>query len=161
MAFLSQSILVLAILLSAYSQSNLQSSDGSFSESAYSSLVHRLNTQQAEIDELKRLAMQSPFICHGQVPADEFKPYTSSVGLIIQVNTAHCQFSTTPTYLTSLGGMNSIWYINGATAIYNATYTGFRVYLGTGDGIKSSEELLKYAKKRGWVLNWTGLEKVF
>ena len=43
--------------------------------------------------------------------------------------------------------MNSLWYIHGATAIYNATNTGFRVYLGTGDNIKTSEELLAYASK--------------
>jgi hypothetical protein len=95
------------------------------------------------------------------VSASEFELYLSGIGIYTQVNTAHCQFDKMPTYLTSLGGMNSIWYIHGATAIYNATRTGFRVYLSPGDNIKTSSELKDYAIKNGWTLNWVGLEALF
>ena len=158
MAFVSQLILVLAIFLPAHSRSNSSSSEGFPSESIIADLISRLDAQEAQIGILMKGSVQSRSICLGQVSASEFYPKNDSAGILTQVNTAHCNFRNMPIYLTSLGGMNSIWYVAGATSIYNATRTGFRVYLGTRSNNPTSEELLDTAKQLGWTLNWAGLE---
>jgi hypothetical protein len=126
--------------------------------SILSTFMQRLDDLEAQIDSLKKRTTKFNNTCLGKVPATEFKSYLSTVGIFAQVNTAHCHFHQTPVYLTSLGGFNSIWYISGATAIYNATRNTFRVYLSTGDKITASEELLAYAIKLQWTLNWVGFE---
>lgn len=159
MALLAQLIITCTLLLLFHNRKVSSSINESSTETAFAILFKEIDTLQAQIDFLMKRSSQSHSVCLGKVTAHEFYPYVSSIGIFTQVNTAHCQFRNTPTYLTSLGGMNSIWYIPGATAIYNATRIGFRVYLGPGDGIKNSSDLLEYAKQRGWALNWVGLEE--
>jgi len=108
MTFPSSLVFVLAIVFSTLSESTLSSNDSFSSESAYAALTQRLDAQQAQIDVLIRRSMQSPAACLGRVSASEFELYLSGIGIYTQVNTAHCQFHEMPTYLTSLGGMNSI-----------------------------------------------------
>jgi hypothetical protein len=43
-------------------------------------------------------------------------------------------FGSTPMSFTSLGGNTSHWRTTGATSIYNATPTGFRVHVRWADG---------------------------
>ena len=52
----------------------------------------------------------------------------------LDVDTSAGKFTSTPRYFTTLGGNSSHWATTGATSIYNATPTGFRVYVRWSDG---------------------------
>src|SRR5258705_3852714 len=75
-------------------------------------------------------------------------------GIYVDVNTSSAGFTTTPVYVTSIGGNSSHWSTTGATSIYNATATGFRVYVRWVDGAP-----LTPATANGfqWRINWLGI----
>jgi peptide methionine sulfoxide reductase MsrB len=87
--------------------------------------------------------------CKGQtVPgATGWQQYDAN-GIYLDVNTAACGFSATPLYFTSIGGWSSHWTTTGATSIYSAGPTGFRVYIHS-PGITPQA-----ANQLGWHLNW-------
>jgi hypothetical protein len=66
----------------------------------------------------------------------------------LDVDTSRCGRTVTPLYLTSLGGSSSHYGATGATSIYKATPTGFRVYL-TQSGLTAA-----LATSRGYQINW-------
>ncbi|WP_241759419.1 S8 family peptidase [Pyxidicoccus parkwayensis] len=88
-------------------------------------------------------------LCTGQTPygSTGWQQYSTD-GIYLDVNTAACGFASTPLYLTSLGGDAGNWTASGATAIYGATATGFRVYVNY-PGITPAA-----ANQYGWHLNW-------
>ena len=59
-----------------------------------------------------------------------------------------------PRYFTTLGGNSSHWATTGATSIYNATPTGFRVYVRWSDG---SALTPAQANSFQWHVNWLAL----
>src|SRR5262245_49484797 len=54
---------------------------------------------------------------------------TGGEGIFVDVDTTAAHLTGTPVYVTSLGGNNSNWNTTGATSVYNATATGFRVHV--------------------------------
>jgi len=63
--------------------------------------------------------------------ATEWEQY-GKTGLYVDVNTSRAGFAETPVYMTSLGGNVNHWRTCGATSVYGATPTGFRIYVFYG-----------------------------
>jgi len=78
--------------------------------------------------------------------------YYSNNGIYIDVDTSMYGFKN-PQYFTSLYGNSGNWRATGESAIYNATPTGFRVYI-----YAPIDNLLDYAKQNNWELHWMGVE---
>ncbi|GEM_PF-1410256 len=75
-------------------------------------------------------------------------------GLFVDVNTGFAEFTETPIYITSLGGNGNHWRTTGATSIYNATPSGFRLYVFYDCGAVTP----KQANLWGWHVQWIGIE---
>jgi hypothetical protein len=84
-----------------------------------------------------------------------WQPYAGNTGVYLNVDTSAGKFTTTPTYFTSLGGNSSHWATTGVTSIYNATPTGFRVFVRWSDG---SALTPAQANAFQWHVNWLGVE---
>lgn len=84
-----------------------------------------------------------------------WQTYGVNTGVYLDVDTSAGKFTITPNYLTSLGGNSSHWAATGATAIYNATPTGFRVYVRWSNG---STLTPAQANSFQWHINWLGIE---
>ncbi len=99
--------------------------------------------------------MSTQRIASGQTPpgTTAWQVYTANA-IFVDVNTASGQFSSTPIYVTSLGGNSSHWQIVGATSIYSPTATGFRVYLRWLDGNPLTPA---QANSLGMCINWHGI----
>jgi hypothetical protein len=76
-------------------------------------------------------------------------------GVYVDVNTSAGKFSAVPVYITSIGGNSSHWATTGATSIYNATATGFRIYVRWVD---NSPLTPAQANANQWHINWIGME---
>lgn len=100
--------------------------------------------------------MATQRIASGQTTpgATGWQVYTAT-GIYLDVNTTSGKFSSTPVYLTSIGGISSHWATIGATSVYQPTPTGFRVYVRWVDGAT-----LTPAQANGfkWHINWIGME---
>ena len=79
----------------------------------------------------------------------------SDSGIYLDVDTSAGRFTGTPVYTTSIGGSSSHWATTGATSIYKATATGFRVYVKWSDGSSLTPE---QANGFEWHINWMGME---
>jgi hypothetical protein len=77
----------------------------------------------------------------------------SPTGIMVDVNTSAGHFTGTPEYFTSIGGNSSHWNTTGATSIYLATPTGFRVYVRWANGVALTPT---DAVNLGWYINWWG-----
>jgi bacterial leucyl aminopeptidase len=77
-----------------------------------------------------------------------------TTGVYLDVDTSAGKFTTTPKYVTSIGGASSHWATTGATSIYSATPTGFRVYVRWSDG---SALTTAQANSFQWHINWVGI----
>jgi hypothetical protein len=84
-----------------------------------------------------------------------WQPYSGNTGVYLDVDTSAGKFTTTPKYLTSLGGTSSHWAATGVTSIYDATPTGFRVYVRWSNG---SALTPAQANSFQWHVNWLGVE---
>jgi len=71
--------------------------------------------------------------------------------IYLDVDTSMAGFDSTPNYVTSLGGWGNHWAAMGASAIYNATPTGFRVYLQF-PGVTPAA-----ANAWGWHILWVAI----
>lgn len=76
-----------------------------------------------------------------------------STGLYVDVDTSKACFLKTPTYITSIQGRTHHWVTKGATSIYYASPTGFRIYIKHIEAITPTE-----ANQKGWHINWIGVE---
>jgi hypothetical protein len=74
----------------------------------------------------------------------------------LDVDTSASGFTVTPKYFTSLGGDSSHWATTGVTSIYDATKTGFRVYVRWSDGSSLTPEQANGFK---WHVNWYALHE--
>jgi hypothetical protein len=103
--------------------------------------------------------MASLKIGSGSTPTGNtaWQPYAggSANGVYVDVNTSAAGFTAVPLYLTSIGGNSSHWATTGATAIYSATATGFRIYIRWADG---SPLTPAQANSFLWHINWMGIE---
>ena len=105
-------------------------------------------------------AQNSKIIAGSTSPGEtNWKVYRASDGKIhgiyVDVDTRSAGFSTTPNYITSLGGDG--WHFNtvGATSIYNSTPNGFRVYIRYADGQIPTPT---FANEKKWHIRWMGIE---
>lgn len=80
----------------------------------------------------------------------------SEAGIFVDVDTSLAGFTTTPIYITSLGGISGHWRTTGATSIYVPTPTGFRVYIRLFDGGSLTPAL---ANQLGWHINWIAVSQ--
>lgn len=76
-------------------------------------------------------------------------------GILVDVDTSAAKFETTPVYITSIGGNSSHWDAIGASAVYLATNTSFRVYVKWTESQPLTPEL---ANSMQWHINWIGME---
>lgn len=76
-------------------------------------------------------------------------------GIVLDVNTTAAHLTGAPVYVTSIGGTSNHWATTGATSIYSATATGFRVYVRYADGGPITP-----AQANGWQwhINWIAME---
>lgn len=80
-------------------------------------------------------------------------------GIYVDVDTSAAGFTSTPVYVTSIGGNTGHWRITGGSSVYQATATGFRVYI-RWDQISETEEALtpEMANGNKWHINWIAVE---
>jgi hypothetical protein len=96
-------------------------------------------------------------ICSGRTkPGDTlWQTYAGGKGIYVDINTTVCHFIKTPVYITSIGGNGDHWGTTGATSVYLATKTGFRIYVRWVDYSPITPET---ANSLHWHINWIGME---
>jgi hypothetical protein len=77
-------------------------------------------------------------------------------GVFVDVDTSSAKFTTTPLYITSIGGFGFHWATTGATSIYTPTPTGFRVYVRFSNGQPITPAV---ANQLGWHINWIAVPR--
>jgi hypothetical protein len=108
--------------------------------------------------------VQSSLIARGSTPVGNtawqqyFDPGAGlfEQGVFVDVDTSSGGFTTTPIYITSIGGSSSHWGTTGATSIYTPTPTGFRVYVRFSTGQPITPAL---ANQLGWHINWIAVPR--
>ena len=98
-------------------------------------------------------AERSALIARGSTPVGNtaWQQYPDGEGVFVDVDTSSAGFTTTPIYITSLGGDTQHWGTTGATSIYVPTPTGFRVYVRWWAGGPLTPAL---ANQNRWHINW-------
>jgi len=91
-----------------------------------------------------------PGLCTGVQAATSWRAYGSYI--LMDVDTSSCGLTATPRYFTSMSGDSNHWTTLGATAIYSASPTGFRIYIQKSGGVSTS-----YASGRNWRINWVAV----
>ena len=81
--------------------------------------------------------------------------YSSSGGIYVNIDTSAAGFTQTPLYFTSLGGGSSHWRTEGATSIYFASPTGFRVYVYYSPDPTAGTPT--FANNNCWHINWMAI----
>lgn len=92
-------------------------------------------------------------IVFGATPAgatswDQYEPKT----LRVRIETSAAGFSNTPIYFTSLGGAGNHFVATGATNIYDATATGFTVYINMPYDVTP-----QFANDNRWNVQWVAI----
>jgi hypothetical protein len=85
-----------------------------------------------------------------------WQQYPGGEGVYVDVDTSSAGFTTTPIYITSIGGTTSHWWTTGATSIYFPTPTGFRVYVRWATGGSLTPAM---ANQYEWHINWIAVPK--
>jgi len=108
-----------------------------------------INQPMSALSQTERSAL----IARGSTPVGNtaWQQYYSGEGVFVDVDTSSAGFTTTPIYITSLGGATSHWATTGATSIYAPTPKGFRVFVrwSTGGPLTPAT-----ANEFGWHINW-------
>jgi hypothetical protein len=96
---------------------------------------------------------RSALMARGSTPVGNtaWQQYPDGEGVFVDVDTSSAGFTTTPIYITSLGGTTAHWGTTGATSIYAPTPKGFRVFVrwSTGGPLTPAT-----ANQFGWHINW-------
>lgn len=79
----------------------------------------------------------------------------SATEISIDVDTSQGKFTTTPVYVTSLGGSSSHCATTGGSSIHNPTSNGFRLYVRWSSGMPLTPA---EANANQWQVNWIGIE---
>lgn len=101
--------------------------------------------------------MASVRIGSGSTPvgSTNWQQYTGGRGVYVDVDTSAAGFKTTPSYVTSIGGVTHHWATTGGSSVYSATATKFRIYVRWIDGAPLSPTTANQYK---WHINWVGVE---
>jgi hypothetical protein len=94
------------------------------------------------------VAMQS-----GSTQGLTWQQYPGGGGIFIDILTKPHSFPGTPLYNATLYGSSNHWATTGATSVYNASPTGFRVYVRYADGGPLTPA---DAQANGWYVRWVG-----
>jgi len=90
--------------------------------------------------------------------ATNWEAYGESA-LYVDVDTSAAGFTQTPVYVTSIGGDGKHWDIVGASSLYKATATGFRVYIRRDVTSEPAQALTpQFANSNKWHINWIAIE---
>ncbi|MDU9050624.1 MAG: hypothetical protein Q3M30_17390 [Candidatus Electrothrix sp. Rat3] len=128
--------------------------------SGYTKLKEYFESIQADIDQ--RLAVISGakrIACGSTKPgATEWVQYggDAKTGVYVDIDTSAAQFTKNPVYTTAIGGNSHHWETTGASSVYSATATSFRVYVqwSKRDTPLTPEVTNGYK----WHINWIGME---
>ncbi|MFI0425081.1 hypothetical protein [Spongiactinospora sp. 9N601] len=77
-------------------------------------------------------------------------------GIYLDVDTSSAGFTGTPIYTSSLAGDGTMWDYVGASAIYNPTPTGFRVYIQHYRDTQTTGP--DHAQRYNFHINWIGVD---
>ena len=86
-----------------------------------------------------------------------WQQYPGGAGIFVDVNTTAANLTGTPVYVTSLGGLSNHWATTGASSVYNATATGFRIYVRWANGNPLTPANANQAAWQ-WHINWIAME---
>jgi hypothetical protein len=75
--------------------------------------------------------------------------------IYVDVDTSSANFNSVPNYVTSLGGVQQHWDTVGASSVYQASRTGFRIYVRFVNGAPLTPA---DANSYGWHVVWIGME---
>jgi len=93
-------------------------------------------------------------IATGATRPNEWQQYSPG-GIRVDVDTSAARFTKTPTYITAIHGSSHHWATVGASSVYNASPTGFTIYVRWADG---GNLLIADAQRDGWHIQWIGIE---
>jgi hypothetical protein len=82
-------------------------------------------------------------------------------GVFVDVDTSQGGFTKTPNYVISLCGHNRVWEVSGASAVYDPTPIGFRVYLRWSynkGGAEAPPLTPAMANQFLWFISWIGIQ---
>ncbi|MDZ8261370.1 hypothetical protein [Nostoc sp. ChiQUE01b] len=88
--------------------------------------------------------------------ATNWQVYQGNInGIYVDVDTSGANFTSTPKYVTSIGGDGYHWATTGGSAIYYPTPKGFRIYVRFSDynGTLSPA----FANQNRFHINWIGI----
>ncbi len=119
---------------------------------------------------LAQVTVGTMTVGQGVSDPSDWRDYFSS-GIYIDVNTSACGFTRTPHYLVTLesigGSIQGMWQTSGLPAVYNATPTGFRVYIRwtdhptvaptIGGSMTPNPLRASFAQSQNWVIRWTAI----
>jgi hypothetical protein len=110
------------------------------------------------INQPKPALSQAVQVYRGSTPVGNtaWQQYSTGDGVFVNVDTSSAGFTTTPIYITSLGGRSDHWLTIGATSIYVPTPTGFRVYVRWANGGSLTPAI---ANQNGWHINWIAVPR--
>ena len=76
----------------------------------------------------------------------------------VDVDTSAAGFAQTPVYVTSIGGDSQHYATTGASSVYSATATGFRIFIRWDKGYKDTAITPEEANGYKWHINWIAIE---
>jgi hypothetical protein len=82
----------------------------------------------------------------------------SSDYVYVDVDTSAAGFAQTPVYVTSIGGDSNHFGTTGASSVYSATATGFRIFLRWDKDYKTTAITPEEANGYKWHINWIAIE---
>jgi len=94
-------------------------------------------------------------IATGKTNPNQWQQYSGGKGIFVDVDTSSAKFSKTPIYITSIHGSSWHWSTTGASSVYKATSTGFRIYIRWANGASLTPDR---AIKGKWHIEWIGIE---
>ncbi len=80
--------------------------------------------------------------------------YQNNSGIYVDIDTSACELNSIPTYMTSMNGSGTHWETTGTTSIYEATETGFRVFIRYSDARTLTPAT---ANSYQWSIHWIAL----
>jgi hypothetical protein len=84
----------------------------------------------------------------------DWKQYgTTTHGIYVDVDTREARFTGNVIYTASLAGTSHHWATTGGSCVYDATDTGFRVYVKYDGAVTP-----KTANGWKWHINWIGVQ---
>lgn len=98
---------------------------------------------------------KGPKIATGCTLASEWQQHQINAGVFVDVDTSAARFTRTATYITALHGFGAHWRTTGGSSVYNATATGFRIYVRFVGG---GPLTIALAQQYGWHIQWIGVE---